>query len=305
MNELRDTDLREALRRREARRAKPQPSPDFADRVMKEIGPKPARKGWRMVAAALAAAACTALVVLTTWPQEEQGYTEMQIAEVKSGSPLLCGGGSCPVEAITRQEGDAHLKLATQGSRTTNPTKRKAVREQREAEEKPATPPLQEREAVTPPEQEPQAHYVAHELQEDTVVRLEPGKVDEFIARFADYYGVKADSLQCSEQAGENVESHVYVFPDEKEIDVFGRMLQVACHYGDDTPGYLLNFSHQQLCFQLKDLRRQQNYLWIAERLNGKILLYSISSPIGATVSPACYQEYRRQITHTTKTLEI
>jgi hypothetical protein len=38
MNEQNDKDLREALRRREARRQKPQPSADFCDSVMQRIG---------------------------------------------------------------------------------------------------------------------------------------------------------------------------------------------------------------------------------------------------------------------------
>ena len=38
MNEQNDKDLREALRRRETRRQKPQPSADFCDSVMQRIG---------------------------------------------------------------------------------------------------------------------------------------------------------------------------------------------------------------------------------------------------------------------------
>jgi hypothetical protein len=94
-----------------------------------------------------------------------------------------------------------------------------------------------------------------------------------------------------------------------QEVDVFGRLLQVACCYSDETPGYQLNFSHLQFFFQLKDMRRQLQYLWIAERVNGKILLYSTHSPIGTNVSSACYQEYRDELMHTksihTKTLDI
>ena len=61
MSELKDKDLREALRRREARRTKTEVPADFCDNVMQEIAPKPARKPRYAYIAALAAAACIIL----------------------------------------------------------------------------------------------------------------------------------------------------------------------------------------------------------------------------------------------------
>ena len=56
MNRLEDNDLREALRRREARRMKPEVPADFMDSVMKEIGGRrqetAASRRWRWIAAA-------------------------------------------------------------------------------------------------------------------------------------------------------------------------------------------------------------------------------------------------------------
>ena len=123
--------------------------------------------------------------------------------------------------------------------------------------------------------------------------------MDSFIARLAANYNVKQGELKCTQSAGSNVASCVYVFPDTKEIDLFSRLLQVACWYSDETPGYLLNFSHQQFFFELKDMRKQLKYLWIAERINGKILLYSTHSSIDAVTSSACYQEYRDELMNT------
>ena len=122
--------------------------------------------------------------------------------------------------------------------------------------------------------------------------------MDSFIAKLAANYDVKQGELTCSIPTDSNVVNTVYVFPDTKEVDVFGRLLQVACWYSDEAPGYFLNFSHQQFFFQLKDLRQGLHYLWIAERLNGKILLYGSHVPIGTTMSSDCYQEYREQMTH-------
>ena len=156
---------------------------------------------------------------------------------------------------------------------------------------------------------DPNLHYASNELTKDTVPYQDPARVDSFIARLAAYYDVRQGELECTQPAGSNVVSSVYVFPDKQEINVFNRLLQVACWYSDETPGYFLNFSHQQFFFELKDLRRQLQYRWIADRINGKILLYGTHAPLGTKESSACYQEYRDELMHTksirTKTLDI
>ena len=75
MDKLTDKDLREALRRREARRVKTEVPAGFCDNVMQEITPKPARRPRYAYIAALAAAACIAIAVLMIWPTDgEQKY---------------------------------------------------------------------------------------------------------------------------------------------------------------------------------------------------------------------------------------
>ena len=138
--------------------------------------------------------------------------------------------------------------------------------------------------------------YASHELTKDTLPYQDPSRVDEFIAKLADYNKVKQGLLTCSAPVDSNMVSAVYVFPDKKDIDVFGRLLQVACWYKSETPGYRLSFTNQQFFFELKDMRRQLQYRWIAERINGKILLYGTHAPIGAKVSSACFQEYRDEL---------
>ena len=76
----------------------------------------------------------------------------------------------------------------------------------------------------------------------------------------ADYHQVKEGELKCSAQNDSNIVGAVYVFPDKKEIDLFSRLLQAACWYSDETPGYLLSFSHQQFFFELKDMRQQLHW---------------------------------------------
>ena len=77
MNEWNDSELREALRRREARRPRTEVTEDFVNGVMREIEAREHtrrqdasvnRRPWRIALAALAAAASIALVVVWTWP---------------------------------------------------------------------------------------------------------------------------------------------------------------------------------------------------------------------------------------------
>ena len=156
---------------------------------------------------------------------------------------------------------------------------------------------------------DPDLHYAAADLTKDTIPYQDPAHVDDFIAKMAEYNKVKESELTCSTPLDSNVVSRVYVFPDKQEIDVFGRLLQVACSYSDATPGYHLYFSHLQFFFELQDVRKHLQYRWIAERVNGKILLYSTNAPLGVNTSSACYQEYRDELMNTkiinTKTKEI
>ena len=154
-------------------------------------------------------------------------------------------------------------------------------------------------------DEDPNIHYASHSLAKDTVPYQDPARVDEFIAKMADYYKVKEGELRCSAPKDSSIVSTVYVFPDKKtvsagrqEVDIFSRLLQVACWYSDETPGYLLSFSHQQFFFELKDMRQQLHYRWIAERVNGKILLYCTHAPLGTKESSTCYQEYRDELMH-------
>ena len=71
MNKLKDNDLREALRRKEARRTETEVPADFCDNVMQEIEGKPARRPRYAYIAALAAAACIIFAVLMVWPTED------------------------------------------------------------------------------------------------------------------------------------------------------------------------------------------------------------------------------------------
>ena len=85
MNEQNDKDLREALRRREARRQKPQPSADFCDSVMQCIGQQnqqPKRRHvWLYPAIGAAAAIALLLLYIGIIPNAQQPETPNLIVQ--------------------------------------------------------------------------------------------------------------------------------------------------------------------------------------------------------------------------------
>ena len=143
-------------------------------------------------------------------------------------------------------------------------------------------------------------HYAANVNKEDTTAYQDPARMDEFIAKLAEFNKVKAVPLHCSSDPDDStIVSTAYVFEDGQKLDLFARLLQAACWYDTKTPGYLLNFSRQQFFFTLKDLHKGEKYIWITERLmDGRILLFSTHSPIEAPASLTCYQAFLEQLTN-------
>ena len=287
MNEkYKDTDLREALRRRYA------DTPKLPADFMKDTLPR--REGRTRVLRWMAAAAWLLLICgvgFTLMPKDEPAKTAHMIAKQTPPKPVP--------KAETPSSKVGNSQFQSQKLSVPKPeTKPKQV------PTKPLPQPLP-REGSTESlpsgrlEGVSNLHYAAHDPAEETVPYQDPARVDEFIEKMAAYHNVKEGQLKCGAANDSNVVSRVYVFPDKKEVDVFGRLLQVACCYSDETPGYHLNFSHQQFFFELKDQRRQLQYRWIAERINGRILLYGTNAPIGAQTTAACYQEYRNELVYT------
>ena len=154
-----------------------------------------------------------------------------------------------------------------------------------------------------PPQAEPEAKpiYAAYAEKDDSADYLPPARVDEFIGKLANYHHIEATVLSDS-----TAHSVAYVFPDNDKVRLFDRLLQVACSYHYDSPGYQMTISQQQLLFTLEDTRLSCRYLWLAERIGGgRIILYATHAPTGAAVSSEVYQEFRERTTHTNQTTEL
>lgn len=292
-----DTDLREALRRKYSET--PQLPADFMSSMEQKMQPKPVAKTrilWRWIAAA----ACLLLIIgigTTQFPREEKPEPPSQL--VHKTAPQNDTAATTP--DYTTETHGLHG-----GNHVFARSKPRVCTEQTDVimDECPETVQdvCTEEQGNTAPVSvnDPNLHYAAHVTTEDTVAYQAPSRVDEFIAKLAEYNEVKAVPLSCSDGSGDStIVSTAYLFQDKKELDLFARLLQVACWYDSKAPGYLLNFSRKQFVFCLEDHRIGQKYLWVAERLSGDhILLFCTHSPIETTVSSACFQNFREQLTH-------
>ena len=288
MNELKDKDLREALRRREARRTKPEVPADFCDSIMEEIAPKKSsRTVWRWMTVAASILLLIGVGVMIVPTNNDERLVAEQVNQEPKSSPII-------VQTEKTVSTDVLNTVYKQDEPTVQTVSTKAN----------SAPKSQEPEAnrqetvVSSQETIPNLHYAAYTPTADSTYQA-PNRMDEFIAKMAAFNEVEAVSMDCT--PGDSLAvGKAYVFDDKQELDLFGRLLQAACWYDSKTPGYLLNFSHQQFFFTLKDLHKNEKYLWIAERIiGGRILLYSTHSPIEADVSSACFQKYREQLTQT------
>jgi hypothetical protein len=287
-----DTDLREALHRKYA--DTPQLPVDFMAKMEQRMDAKPngrTRRLWPW----LSIAASILLIIgisMTLMPTEQQDKpeplvaknvkTEPAIEQTSDSNTLILSQRN--IDSLTEKGLVAHPSRRTESLQVTNQASvsdgPKAVQHDSDSESM----------------DDPNLHYASNDLTKDTVPYQDPARVDEFISQLADYHQVKQGELKCSQPVDDNVVSTVYVFPDKDEINLFSRLLQVACWYDSKTSGYHLNFSQQQFFFELKDMRKQLQYRWIAERINGRILFYGTHTPLGTKESSACYQQYRDEL---------
>jgi hypothetical protein len=296
MNELKDDDLREALRRREARRAKPEVPADFCDSIMEEIAPRQSRRPmlWRWVALAASILLLIGIGVSIAPNCNDERLVAEQVKQELEQVKQVPEVNPSNVQTEKTVSTDALNTVYKQDEPTVQTVRTKAnpVSKRQEAGVNRQEIMVRSQETI------PNLHYAAYTLTEDSTYQA-PSRMDEFIAKMAAFNEVEAVPMDCT-PGDSMVVGMAYVFEDKQELDLFGRLLQAACWYDSKTPGYLLNFSHQQFFFTLKDLRKNEKYLWIAERINGgRILLFSNHSPIEANVSSACYQNYREQLTQT------
>ena len=127
MNEQNDKDLREALRRRETRRQKPQPSADFCDSVMQRIGQQNQqtkhRRLW-LYPAIGAAAAIAVLLYIAVKPIDQQRDIPSLVAQTDT----------VKTEPQTSTETVDSVKVVKEILRMARPPKRYMAKREKQAE---------------------------------------------------------------------------------------------------------------------------------------------------------------------------
>ena len=128
MNEQNDKDLREALRRRETRRQKPQPSADFCDSVMQRIGqqnqqPK-RRRLWLYPAIGAAAAIAILLFYIGVKPNGQLPDTPSLVVQTDTEQAV----------PQTNVETEDPVKVVKEILQTARPPKRYMAKREKQAE---------------------------------------------------------------------------------------------------------------------------------------------------------------------------
>lgn len=124
----------------------------------------------------------------------------------------------------------------------------------------------------------------------------DPARVTRFIKELAKVYRADSLHLDCQTSTEGNSLESVYLFADNEEQDIIGRLMQVACWYNNKQPGYHLSLNDKQFIFQLEDSRENIHYQWMAERVRGRILLHCSHTTANSSAFSVCYREFRNEI---------
>lgn len=277
---------------------------ELTERIMSRLPergrPRPqtgARRAWRYVAVGIAASVLLLIGVGVATQRQESHPTELIADNAEKGNhpvesvPTDTEKGNHPAESVPNDAAkeDAPIVSVPNDAAKEN-TPPESVPSDAEKENAPRVKVL-----------DANLHYAAYTETKDTSDYQPPARVDEFVEKLATYHHIKPEVL--SDSATHSV---AYVFPDNDKVRLFDRLLQVACTYSYDSPGYQMTISQQQLLFTLEDTRLNRRYLWLAERISGsRIILYATHAPTGAAVSSEAYQEFRERITHTNQATEL
>lgn len=88
----------------------------------------------------------------------------------------------------------------------------------------------------------------------------------------------------------------VYVFPDSKECDIFGRLSMVVLWLDVDKPSVKMAFSSNQMTLELEGENKTNsvNDIWLADKRNGLVCLYHAQSRKEEQnwLSASCYMNF-------------
>lgn len=311
-NRLTDTDLREALRRKEDARPPDKVPDDFVDCVLAKIDAESATKTiktWRWVAAAaciaLVAGIGSAILFSGKTAQVPEIIAETPIkenVEIQHSADIEKDTASEPV-AVPEPEVEApktKAAPATKPKPATQPAPNPNLKMERPqyAANEPATIAADSATIDNATSQdEANINYAENQSKNDET-NFAPAMLDEFIELLAEFQGVNKINSECSIANDTIFNESFYVFPIKKEYDVLGQFVQMTSNFPNTSPGYIFNNSGRQVFFSIDDEQNGLNYLWIAERIDDyKIMIYSVHAPIDIEYESDCYQQFYDDLT--------
>lgn len=110
-----------------------------------------------------------------------------------------------------------------------------------------------------------------------------------YVAQLSKTCGATSLPRDCDNSGGT-----IYVFPDDEQTDVFGRLKSVVAWVDTDSPSVRLFSASDQMTLELDGDNAQKgvNELWLADRRNGYVYLYHAQVKKDAWAAAACYTAF-------------
>lgn len=101
----------------------------------------------------------------------------------------------------------------------------------------------------------------------------------------------KTCGATCLPRDCDNSGGMIYVFPDDEQTDVFGRLKSVVAWVDTDSPSVRLFSAFDQMTLELDgdNAHKGVNELWLADRRNGYVYLYHAQVKKDAWAAASCY----------------
>lgn len=310
MKEMKDDDLREALRRSEEKRTATEVPADFFDKVMGEIETEAKTiKMWHWVAAAaciaLVAGIGSAILFADKTIVESTPIAETVIMENTEKQPTDIAETDSVAEPVVVPEPKIEAPKtkaapATKPKPATQPAPNPNLRIERPqyAENEQKTIAADSATIDNATSQDKANINYAEKQSKGSETYLDPALMDEFIFKMAEYQGVTKIKSECSIANDTLFDESFYVFPVKEDYDILGRFVLMASYYSNTAPGYIFNNSERQIFFTIDDEQNGLNYLWIAERIgNSNVMIYSVHAPINIEYESDCYRQFYNDLT--------
>ena len=116
--------------------------------------------------------------------------------------------------------------------------------------------------------------------------------MSDYVAQLSQTCGATCQPLDCDSSDGK-----VYVFQDDEQTDVLGRLKSVVAWIDTDSPAVRLFSASNQMTLELDGTKGKKgvNDIWLADRQYGYVYLYHARVKEDSWVSASCYTAFLDQ----------